>query len=137
MKKQLSKTNQESVLVHKTSYLRDNVYIILCLFVALQRICIWSSSGRISQGSLPVKVSALSGFFCAQEIADEEKHSPQTQQVTQHYSRTADHLWVYSLHHNYSGYQLFMTRTHIYILQRVNKTTFSNLICKEHLMRVN
>ncbi len=89
-----------------------------------------------SQGSLPVKVSALSGFFCAQEIADEEKHSTQTQQVTQQSQRTADHLWVSSLHHNYSVYQLFTTRIHIYILQRANKTAFSNLICKQ-LVRVN
>lgn len=41
---------------------------------------------------LPVKVSALSGFLRAQEVADEEKLNHKTQRVTHRCQRTADHL---------------------------------------------
>lgn len=64
----------------------------------------------------PVKVSGLSGFLCAQEIAD-EKNKPQKQHVTQHYSVTFGYLHLITIQDmNYSV--------------RIHRFTYFNILIK-------
>lgn len=94
---------------------------------------IWSrvpaQGSWLRESCSPVKVSALSGFFCAQEEADEETNKPQTQQVIQPLGYL--HFIIIIQDINYSWTESIYTYLHT---SRVyNKNTVSCLICKSAL----